>query len=90
MAILNELALSLDHDAGGEISRSLAEMYDYLQRLILQANFEQIDAPLAEAEQLLATMLDAWENCRVSAEETPEEISEIQGVPEYVAVSCSY
>ena len=85
-AILNELALSLNHAAGGEISRSLAEMYDYLQRLILKANFEQIEAPLVEAERLLATMLDAWENCRSAVEETEDA----GDAPEYAAVSCSY
>ena len=86
MGILNELALSLDHTAGGEISRSLAEMYDYLQRLILKANFEQIEAPLVEAEQLLTTLLDAWEKCRSSVEEVPDA----DDAPEHVAVSCSY
>lgn len=85
-AILNELALSLNHAAGGEISRSLAEMYDYLQRLILKANFEQIEAPLVEAERLLATMVDAWENCRSAVEETEDA----GDAPEYAAVSCSY
>jgi flagellar protein FliS len=86
IAILNELALSLDHEAGGEISRGLAELYDYLQRLILKANFEQIETPLVEAEQLLTTMLDAWENCRSSSEED----SPSGDVSEHVAVSCSY
>lgn len=86
IAILNELTLSLDHEAGGEISRRLAELYDYLQRLILQANFEQVEAPLVEAEQLLTTMLEGWENCRTSVE--PEPYTE--DVAEHVAVSCSY
>jgi flagellar protein FliS len=67
--ILNELAVSLDHAAGGELSRNLAELYDYLQRLLIEANFQQMDAPLAEAQVLLTTVLEGWERC--SSQVTP-------------------
>ncbi len=60
--ILNELALALDHDSGGELSRNLAELYDYIQALLHTANYEQKDPPLAEAEQLVGTLLEAWES----------------------------
>ena len=56
-SILNELACSLDHSKGAAISRPLAELYDYVQHLLIDANFKQIEEPLAEAEQLL-TQLD--------------------------------
>src|SRR5579872_5728220 len=51
--ILVELSRSLDRGAGGEISGALGELYPYMQRRLLDANFEQSDAPLAEVEQLL-------------------------------------
>ena len=63
-AIVVELATSLDHDAGGEISRNLSRLYDYILGLILKANLEQVDAPFAEAQQLLTTLLEAWNQCR--------------------------
>ena len=62
-AILSELAQSLDHEKGGIITRNLTELYDYLQRLILKANIEQIEPPLVEAGKLLATLLEGWQSC---------------------------
>jgi flagellar protein FliS len=60
-AILTELATSLDHQQGGELSQRLARLYDYMQRRLMEANFRQIDEPLAEALGLLATLAEAWE-----------------------------
>jgi flagellar protein FliS len=64
--ILNELALSVDHDSGGDLSRHLVELYDYMQLRLQAANFEQADAPLAEVERLIETLLDAWEESQPS------------------------
>ena len=58
--IVNELMLSLNHDAGGVISRNLVELYAYIQSRLITANAEQTDAPLAEVEQLLTVLADAW------------------------------
>src|SRR5690349_13831898 len=62
MSIVTELSLSLDHTAGGELSNSLAELYAYTQKLLIQGNTQQADAPLGEAERLLSTLLDAWQS----------------------------
>lgn len=59
--ILNELTLSLDRERGGEIAANLAELYDYLQRRLQDANFRQAEDPLIEAERLLSTLLEAWD-----------------------------
>ncbi len=59
-AILNELAQSLDHKQGGDISRNLAELYAYMQQRLIEANRQQTDPPLAEVESLLSTLLAAW------------------------------
>lgn len=58
--ILAELSGSLDHKAGGELSTSLAALYDYLQRILLDANFRQADDGLETAEALLKTLNEAW------------------------------
>jgi flagellar protein FliS len=63
MAIVTELSLSLDHTTGGDLSKNLAELYAYAEKLLIQANREQSDAPLAEAKRLLSTLLEAWESC---------------------------
>ena len=67
--ILMELTGALDRERGGEISGRLAQLYEYLQRRLLDANLQQSDAPLAEAEGLLTTLLEAWSGVRPEAEE---------------------
>lgn len=68
-AILTELALALDHTRGGTLSRSLAELYDYMQRRLLEANQRQKPEPLVEVAGLLATLLSSWEQIRVPGEQ---------------------
>lgn len=61
-AILTELELSLNHEAGGSLSRTLVELYDYMQRRLLQANAEQSEPPLAEVSRLLSELREAWKS----------------------------
>jgi flagellar secretion chaperone FliS len=72
---LAELDSSLDHDAGGKLSHMLAELYDYMQRRLLQANFEQAEEPMNEVAGLLATLLEGWQSV-----ETPKSAAS-EGVP---------
>lgn len=87
-AILSELAQSLDHEKGGGITRNLTELYDYLQRLILKANIEQIETPLVEAGKLLATLLEGWQSCITAP--APFPASKNQHEEEYVSIACSF
>ncbi len=68
--ILNELALAVDHDAGGELSHNLVELYSYIQSLVQKANADQIEPPLMEARDLLVTLVEAWEAADRSASAT--------------------
>jgi flagellar protein FliS len=67
-AILTQLAATLDHARGGSLSRNLAELYDYMQRRLLEANQIQRAEPLAEVERLLATLLEGWDQIRPEPE----------------------
>ncbi len=58
--ILSALAWSLDHRPAPELSGKLAALYDYMQRRLLEANFRQVDEPLAEVLGLLGTLAEAW------------------------------
>ena len=90
MAIVTELSLSLNHATGGDLSKNLAELYAYTEKLLIQANREQSDPPLAEAERLLSTLLEAWESCIVTGK--PADVNEASaedGAP-YRPVSCAY
>jgi len=86
--IVNQLMQSLDHQSGGDISRNLTELYAYVQNRLFEANAQQTDLPLAEAEGPLSTLLEAWEeSARSSVMEAARREDEN---PELSTVSCSY
>src|ERR1039457_5422008 len=62
--IVIELATSLDHERGEEISRRLALLYDYTQRRLLEAKMQQSDPPLADVLGLLSTLSEGWAGIR--------------------------
>jgi len=70
--IVQELTVSLDQQAGGDVAASLAELYVYIYKRLCDANIEQSDAPLAEVEKLLSTLQEAWSQLQ---EEQPEMAS---------------
>jgi flagellar protein FliS len=65
--ILTELTGSLDHTRAGELSGRLAQLYDYMQRRLLDANMQQADAPLVEVLGLLSTLSEAWDGVKTEA-----------------------
>jgi flagellar protein FliS len=64
IVILTELETSLDHERGGEISRNLGRLYEYMRFRLTSANVKQEDGPLAEVEELLRTLDEAWRAIR--------------------------
>ena len=91
MEILAELACSLNHEAGGEVSRNLSELYAYMQTLLIEANTKQSDPPLAETERLLATLLEAWsESAKAATRDENRPGTFMPDVPTYEPVSCAY
>jgi flagellar secretion chaperone FliS len=63
LRIVSELSRSLNYEAGGELSRRLAGLYNYVSHLLVEANARQIETPLAEAERLMSTLAEAWKAC---------------------------
>lgn len=66
--ILTELSGALDHGRGGDLSTRLAQLYDYMQSRLLDANMQQSDGPLTEVLGLLATLGEAWDQTPPAAE----------------------
>ena len=85
--IVDLLDASLDHQAGGDISRNLARLYAYIRQRLLEANLSQTEEPLAEVSGLLTTLAEAWHVMRSMREtgegaDTPEFApAETQPVP---------
>ncbi len=59
-AIVAELALALNHEAAPKLARDLAELYDYIQRRLIEAHALRSEDILDEVSRLLATLLDGW------------------------------
>jgi flagellar secretion chaperone FliS len=56
-----ELNASLDHERGGELSRHLARLYDYLLRRLMEANLKASDQYLADVQRVLSTLAEGWQ-----------------------------
>jgi flagellar protein FliS len=81
LALISELSVSLDHTRGGALSARLAELYDYLQRRLLEANARQTAEPLAEVERLLATLLAGWEQVSTASESQSSPVRKSDAAP---------
>ena len=60
-AILTELTVTLDRKAGGEYAERLADLYGYMTRQLMEANFRQREEPLTEVLGLFTTLAENWE-----------------------------
>lgn len=58
--IVDELRLSLDHSAGGDIAANLDRLYDYIMRRVVHANLQNDADAIDEAARLLQKIRDAW------------------------------
>lgn len=60
IGILDGLRISLDKGAGGELAANLDDLYDYMDRCLLRANYENNIRLLDEVCALLAEIKGAW------------------------------
>jgi flagellar protein FliS len=81
LALISELSGSLDHTRGGALSAKLAALYDYMQHRLLEANAQQKAEPLAEVENLLATLLAGWERVRPASESQSSPVRKSDAAP---------
>jgi flagellar protein FliS len=87
--VINELNGSLDHQAGGALSRRLSELYNYMQRRLIEANFRQETEALDEVSALLATLLEAWQAVGTTARRQESrfeaDLRQMASLPEFQA-----
>jgi len=58
--IIVELNTSLDHNVGGDVSKELASLYDYIMYASTQANMNIDKEPLVGCLDVLNTLYDGW------------------------------
>ncbi len=61
MIVENGLRASLDKNAGGQIARSLDDLYEYIGRRLMEANLTNKTEMLDEVIALLTDLKSAWE-----------------------------
>jgi flagellar protein FliS len=71
--IVHELRGSLNHEQGGEISRNLEDLYNYVAQRLLDTNAEQSQKALDEAGTVLAILAEAWQTVQAKAQ--PMEVA---------------
>ncbi|MEM6051516.1 flagellar export chaperone FliS [Erwinia sp. P7711] len=57
----NGLRASLDHEKGKEIAADLERLYEYISRLLLQANTRSDVTKLLEADKLITEIAAVWQ-----------------------------
>ena len=60
MDILEELNLSLDMDAGGEIATNLRSLYDFMHRHLMQAHVRNDPQRIREVVRILEDLNEGW------------------------------
>lgn len=84
MRVVTELSRCLNHRAGGDLSRNLANIYGYVLRLLVEAKAKHSEAPLGEALNLLSTLAEGWNQwapIHPEPGETPQALHCIQPSP---------
>ena len=60
VGIIEGLRAVLDHERGGEISRNLNDLYEYMNRILTMANLKNEPDKLDEISGLLNELREAW------------------------------
>jgi flagellar protein FliS len=58
--IIRELDFSLNVEKGGELAKQLRRLYDYFDRLLLEANLRKDPAGIKEVVSRITVLRDAW------------------------------
>jgi flagellar protein FliS len=70
--IINELAVSLNHEVAGQIAKDLERLYNFMVAELLRANVNSDKEPLIAVQKNLETLLDGW---RVAVTQYQKEVS---------------
>jgi flagellar protein FliS len=59
-AIIDELRYTLDMDKGGEISKNLYKLYNFMYSELISANINKEIEPIENVEELMMDLLETW------------------------------
>ena len=67
LSIIHVLGASLDFDKGGDVAISLASLYDWARRQMIEASRTNAAGPVEEVRKAVAEISDAWSAIRQKA-----------------------
>ncbi len=70
--IINELSLALDMKQGGEVSKTLEQLYQFVLNQLIQANITLEPIYLESVIKVLSPLRDAWSRLAETSTEEPE------------------
>ena len=73
IALVGELQDSLDMEKGGDISTNLFDLYDYVIRILVQANSENDIDKLNEVSALIGEVKEGWDAIPVEKRVKPTD-----------------
>ncbi len=79
-SIINELMVTLDMDQGGEIADNLYNLYEYMNRRLIQANIRKDPEIVEEVLDLLREMKEAWEGAAKKIKTSQRQQAQSGGV----------
>ena len=71
--IINELSLALDMKQGGEVSKTLEQLYQFVLNQLIQANLTSDTMYLESIIKVLSPLRDAWSRIAEGASEKTEQ-----------------
>ena len=77
VAIISELASTLDHKIGGKIAGDLDSLYNFMIRELNRGNIRNDPTPLATVEELLTGLRETW----VKAIQIKKESANVAAIP---------
>ncbi|MEE8259817.1 MAG: flagellar export chaperone FliS, partial [Nitrospinaceae bacterium] len=85
--IINELSLALDMKQGGEVAKTLEQLYQFVLNQLIQANITSDKMYLESVIKVLSPLRDAWS--RIAEATTGDEtIEESQPPATRFAAKC--
>ena len=70
--IINELSLALDMKQGGEVSKTLEQLYQFILNQLIQSNITSDKVYLETVIKILSPLQEAWKRIADSSNEEPE------------------
>ncbi len=75
ISIVGGLRASLNKDAGGELAVNLDDLYDYIERRLIEANMNNDVALINESIRLLREIKTAWDAIPVQERTVPTAVA---------------